>query len=137
MVRFYSGFEFFTCRPRPGEMTTKDESLSMIFLLLISFPVLVQAQDPFEIQVYEYATVPTGAWNLETHLNYVGRGTKSFDGPVAPTDNQSHFTFELTRGLTAHFELAGYLVLARRAGEGLEYAGWRMRPRISLPQSWH
>jgi len=96
----------------------------------------LHAQDPFEIQIYEYPTVPKGMWNLETHLNYVAEGTKSFEGSVAPTNSQSHVTFELTRGLTEHFELAGYLVLAHRAGHGPEYVSWRVRPRLSLPQSW-
>ena len=41
------------------------------------FPIAARAQDPFEIQVYEYETVPKGRWNLETHLNYVGVGTKT------------------------------------------------------------
>ena len=118
-------------------MKTKYKSLFLVHLLLIVGPVILHAQDSFEIQVYEYDTVPKGMWNLETHLNYVGSGSKSFDGTVAPTNNQAHFTFELTRGLTDYFELAGYLVLGRRVGEGLEYAGWRVRPRISLPRSWH
>jgi len=106
----------------------------LLAVLLVSDPL--HAQDPFEIQVYEYATVPKGMWNLETHLNYVAEGTKSFEGSVAPTNNQSHVAFELTRGLTSHFELAGYLVLARRIGNGPEYVGWRVRPRVSLPESW-
>ncbi|HET9529347.1 MAG TPA: hypothetical protein VFQ92_03275 [Blastocatellia bacterium] len=98
--------------------------------------VAARAQDPFEIQIYEYETVPKGMWNLETHLNYVGRGTRVFEGPVAPTHNQFHLTFELTRGLTDHVELAGYLVLAARPGGGFEYVGWRVRPRFRLPKSW-
>jgi hypothetical protein len=98
----------------------------------------LRAQDTFEIQVYEYETVPKAKWSLETHINYVGRGTKSFEGTVAPTNNQFHLTYELTRGITDYFELAGYLVLAKRPGVGdfLEYAGWRIRPRIRLPESW-
>jgi hypothetical protein len=96
----------------------------------------VHAQDPFEIQIYEYETVPKGMWNLETHINYVGKGTKVFEGPVAPTNNQFHLTFELTRGITNHFETAGYLVLAHRPGGGYEYVGWRVRPRVRLPKSW-
>jgi len=32
----------------------------------------VRAQDPFEIQVYEYQTVPRGRWDLETHVSYAG-----------------------------------------------------------------
>lgn len=95
-----------------------------------------EAQDPFEIQVYEYATVPAGKWNLETHLNYVQRGTTSFEGAVAPSEHQTHLTFELTRGITNWFELAGYLALARRDGEAPEYVAWRVRPRVRAPESW-
>lgn len=94
------------------------------------------AQDPFEIQVYEYATVPAGRWNLETHLNYVQRGTTAFEGLVAPSQHQTHLTFELTRGLTNWFEMAGYLVLARRDGDAPEYVAWRLRPRVRAPESW-
>jgi hypothetical protein len=43
---------------------------------------------------------------------------------------------ELTRGLTEHVELAGYLLLAQRPGGGFEYAGARVRPRFRLPKAW-
>lgn len=97
------------------------------------------AQDPFEIQVYEYETVPKGMWNLETHLNFIGRGTRTLEGTVVPSHHQFHMTYELTRGITSNFEFAGYLVFARREGGGdpVEFAGWRLRPRVSLPQSWN
>lgn len=104
-------------------------------LLLAATPA--SAQDPFEIQIYEYVTVPRGKWNLETHFNYTARGIKEFHGKVAPSHHQTHLTFELTRGLTDHFELAGYLVFAKRAGEGPELAAWRLRPRVRLPESWN
>lgn len=105
--------------------------------LLILLPIGLRAQDAFEIQVYEYETVPKGMWNLETHLNYAGHGTHSYEGTVAPTNNQAHLTFELTRGITDTFEMAGYLVLARRVDHAPEYVGARIRPRVSLPKSWH
>jgi hypothetical protein len=108
--------------------------IALGFLLCFAFSSY--AQDPFEIQVYEYDTVPKGLWNLETHINYVGRGTKAFEGKVAPTENQFHLTFELTRGITDTFEMAGYLVLAHRPDGGFEYVGTRIRPRWRLPQSW-
>jgi hypothetical protein len=95
------------------------------------------AQDTFEIQVYEYATVPAGRWDLETHLNYAIKGTTVPDGDVAPTEHQTHLTFELTRGITSIFELAGYLVLAHRPDSGADFAGWRVRPRIRAPESWN
>lgn len=111
--------------------------LPLAALLAILAGGVARAQDPFEIQVYEYKTVPKGMWNLETHINFVGRGTKESEGPVAPSNHQFHLTFELTHGITEHFETAGYLVLAQRPGGGFEYVGWRIRPRFRLPQSWN
>ncbi len=107
-------------------------------LLLIALSVAARGQDAFEIQIYEYETVPKGMWNLETHINFTVRGTRTPDGPVAPTHHQFHLTYELTRGLTDNFEIAGYLVLAKRPGgpDPGEIAGWRIRPRFRLPKSW-
>src|SRR6476661_1902217 len=103
-------------------------SLSILLTIVFVGASEAHAQDPFEIQVYEYETVPKGMWNLETHINYIGKGTRRFDGPVAPTNNQFHLTFEL----------AGYLVLAHRpSGDTLDYVAWRLRPRVSVPKAWH
>jgi hypothetical protein len=102
---------------------------------VLATPSLVRAQDPFEIQVYEYVTVPKGRWNLETHINRVARGSKLAEGPVAKTEGQNHLTFELTRGITDNFEMAGYLVTASRAGVNGELVGWRLRPRYRLPEN--
>lgn len=104
--------------------------------LLISAGIPALAQDLFEIQVYEYETVDKGKWNLETHFNQITHGTKSYEGAVAPTNGQYHLTWELTRGITENFEMAGYLVTAVRAGGGYEFAGWRLRPRVRAPQRW-
>ena len=114
-------------------------SVVLALNVALVFPIVARtavAQDPFEIQVYEYATVPAGKWNLETHLNFVQRGTTTYEGSVAPTEHQTHLTFELTRGITSWFEVAGYLVTARRDGEAPEYVGWRVRPRVRAPESW-
>lgn len=93
------------------------------FTLVFAAPL--PAQDPFEVQVYLYQTVPSGRWNLETHLNHVARGA---------TKDETHLTFELTRGITDYFELAGYVLTARRPGVGGEFAGWRVRPRFRVPE---
>src|SRR5262249_32740390 len=104
-------------------------------LLLVGW-LPAPAQDLFEIQVYEYETVDKGKWNLETHFNHITRGTKTFEGTVAPTNHQFHLTWELTRGITENFEMAGYLVTAERPHGGYEFVGWRLRPRLRAPQSW-
>ena len=107
--------------------------LSVCLLLPAEF---LHAQDPFEIQVYEYETVPKGRWNLETHVNYVSKGTTDYEGPMAPTEGQFHTTFELTRGITDNFELAGYLLFGSYTGGSFQYAGARIRPRVSVPKEW-
>src|SRR5258706_10868874 len=92
-------------------------------LALCALTSAAAAQDPFEIQVYEYALVPKGKFDLETHLN------RTFRGEV-----QSHLTFEFTRGITDRFETAVYLLSASRPGANGEFAGWHIRPRFNLPE---
>jgi hypothetical protein len=105
-------------------------------LLALTTAATAAAQDPFEIQVYLYQTVPKGYWNLEHHINRVVRGTQNYSGTVAPTQGQNHLTFELTRGITNHFEVAGYLVTSTRKDVGGEIVGWRVRPRFRIPETW-
>ena len=110
--------------------------LAVVALLNVVGACSALAQDPFEIQIYEYETVPRGRWDLETHVNYTARGIRPFEGGIAPTEGQTHLTFELTRGITSYFETALYLVTARRDGSPGEFAGWRLRPRFRLPEDW-
>ncbi|HEY2014865.1 MAG TPA: hypothetical protein VGH38_15265 [Bryobacteraceae bacterium] len=112
---------------------------SRVILAAMSLSILpsAHAQDPFEIHVYEYETLRRGDFTFETHLNYVGNGTKIFDGPVAPFQDQFHMTVELTAGLTDHTSLGFMQLNARRPGGSLEYAGWRVLPHFYAPRSWH
>jgi len=118
-------------------MLPSSYSTSFALLLLALCTVHeAKAQDPFEIQVYEYQTVPRGHWDIETHVNYTARGIRTIEGGVAPSEGQTHLTFELTRGITSYFEMAAYLVTAHRDGASPEIAGWRLRPRFRLPEDW-
>jgi hypothetical protein len=112
-------------------------SLTVGGILFLSFPTIARAQDPFEIHVYEYEELPPGGFTLEGHFNFVIIGTNSFDGPVAPTNHQFHMTGELTGGITDHISL-GFMLLSavRPAGDGLDYAGWRVLPHFYAPKSW-
>ena len=96
-----------------------------------------QAHDPFEIHVYEYETLRRCEFTFEAHLNYVGRGTKIFEGPVAPFRDQFHMTLEMTAGLADNVSLGFMQLNARRPGHSLEYAGWRLLPHFYAPKSWH
>lgn len=105
-------------------------------LCLLSPAARLAAQDPFEIVVYPAATASRGEWELETHLNYTARGTTAFNGTVAPSQRQTHLTFELTHGITANWEASVYVLTAYRPGVGAEYAGWRLRSRVHAPTRW-
>jgi hypothetical protein len=104
--------------------------------LLLLCAAGVRAQDPFEIHVYEYEPLPLGTFTYEAHLNYVARGTVSYNGAVAPTQDQFHYSSEVTAGLTDNFRAAFVVLTARRPGSPLEYAGFRVLPHIYAPQRW-
>src|SRR3989475_5549133 len=105
-----------------------------VVALLHNHPL--SAQERFDISVYPYATAHRGEWELEGHLNYTSRGTSGFAGSVAPTQGRWRFAAEVSRGITDHRELAGYLLGAQIPGMGFEYAGWRLRSRLRAPESW-
>ena len=112
-------------------------------LFLVGTAVLVnclpaQAQDPFEIHIYQYEKLEPGRFTLEQHLNYVAIGTKSFAGTVAPSNDQFHMTYEVTGGIADGISL-GFMALSgeRPGGSGLTYAGWRILPHFYAPESWH
>jgi hypothetical protein len=100
--------------------------------LVAAIPTIASSQDPFEIQVYEYITVPKGKWNLETHLNRVAKGEMK---------GENHLTFELTRGITDYVEMAAYIVTGTRPAGGTrsvaggDWVSWRLRPRFRVPEN--
>ncbi|HKE89272.1 MAG TPA: hypothetical protein VKB45_02970 [Gemmatimonadales bacterium] len=114
----------------------KTRTVFMIALSLSALTGHLSAQDPFEIVVYPAATLTRGEWELETHLNYTARGTTTFDGTVAPTEHQTHLSFELSHGITSWWEASAYFLSAYRPGLGAQYAGWRLRSRVSAPARW-
>ena len=115
-----------------GGRTSSSSVPLFVLATLLNLPaaVHIHAQDPFEIHVYEYESPKPGAFTLEGHLNYVGVGTKTADGPVAPFNSQFHMTYELTGGITDNVSLGFMLLSARRPGYGLDYAGWRLLPHF-------
>jgi hypothetical protein len=115
----------------------KTRTAVVIALSVSALAARVSAQDPFEIAVYPAATLARSEWELETHLNYVAHGTTAFAGTVAPTDKQTHLTFELAHGITSWWEASAYVLSAYRPGLGAQYAGWRLRSRLSAPRQWH
>ena len=114
--------------------------MRQIFVVLGSLGVFgnatLTAQESFEIEVYPYATAHRGEWALEGHVSYIDKGTTTSSGSVAPTDGQVRFAGEMTRGLTDHWEVAGYILGAQVPDFGTQFAGWRLRSRMRAPEAW-
>jgi hypothetical protein len=126
-----------TSRPAwRGVMPRVWRCLALLQLLVAGMGVL-RAQDQFEIHVLEYEQLAPGEFTFETHLNYVGSGTRTFEGTVAPTQDQLHVTYELTGGITSYASFGVMQLNAKLPGSGLQAAGWRLVPHFYIPARWH
>ena len=100
-------------------------------------------QGNYEIQVYGSDTVERGVTMAEIHSNFTVEGSQpvrgsnlSADGTEA-TNHAIHETLEITRGITPWFETGFYLFSSAHSGEGWEWVGDHIRPRVRVPDSWH
>ena len=107
----------------------------IIVFLVCHLWTVASAQDSFHVTVHEYEPIP-GEFVFEEHTNYIGAGTKSPEGVVAPTNNQLHLAQEFTAGLTRNFSMGAMLLDARRVDSGLDYAGWKLLPHLYAPAKW-
>jgi hypothetical protein len=95
------------------------------------------AQENYEIQVYGSETVARGVTMFELHSNYTidGRRIISDDGEL-PTYHALHETLEITHGFSAWSELGFYWFMTKPDGQGLQWVGTHLRPRVRVPESW-
>jgi hypothetical protein len=111
-------------------------NVGILVCLICALCTVAAAQDTFHIRVHEYEH---GLDELvfDEHMNYIGAGTNSPDGSVAPTNNQLHIAHEFTAGFTPTFSLGGMVLNARRVDGGFEYAGWKVLPHLNAPTTLH
>jgi len=92
--------------------------------------------DPWEFEVYPYATEGRGVAELETDNAVVTNGhSRGGNGTAAgtfPSQAMWYNQYELTYGLTDRIEAAAYLNLALPRGGGYQYASskYRLRGRL-------
>jgi hypothetical protein len=92
--------------------------------------------DPWEFEVYPYATEGRGVADLETDNAVVPNGhSQGGDGTSAgtfPSQGMWYNQYELTYGLTDRIEASAYLNLALPRGGGYQYAAskYRLRGRL-------
>jgi hypothetical protein len=105
----------------------------LLHLLLAASPAA--AQSAYEIQVYGSDTVEKNATMVELHTNTYPAGPDE-PGAVQPDAHAWHETVEVTHGFTPWFEVGSYLFTSARSGEGWDFAGTHLRPRVMAPKSW-
>jgi hypothetical protein len=108
--------------------------------LLISsafFSAPSRGQDNYEIQVYAYDTVEPGHTMVELHSNFTIDGSKTVQNGLLPTNHAEHETIEITHGFTDWFETGFYIFTSEHSGQGVQWVGDHIRPRVRIPKEWH
>jgi hypothetical protein len=96
----------------------------------------VQAQENYEIQVYGSPLTPRGRTMFELHSNYTIDGQRVTGDGTVPSHHGIHETLEITRGLNSWSEMGFYLFSSANPGEGYQFVGTHIRPRVTAPESW-
>ena len=106
-------------------------------LVALAFAPRAQAQDNYEIQVYGSDTVEPGHTMFELHSNFTIDGSKTFQNGMFPTNHALHETVEITHGWNKWFETGFYIFTSARDGQGWNWVGDHIRPRVWIPKKWH
>jgi hypothetical protein len=96
-----------------------------------------RAQENYEIQVYGAETVAPGRTMFELHSNFTISGTKIPTDGTLPTHHAFHETIEITHGFNDWFECGFYIFTSARSGQGWDWVGDHIRPRVRVPERWH
>ena len=112
-------------------------TLFLFPLLMILFGASVYAQDNYEIQVYGADTIEPHHTMVELHSNFTFQGSKDVVDGVLPTNHALHETIEITHGWNDWFETGFYFFTSSRNGNGVNWVGDHIRPRVRIPEKWH
>ena len=86
------------------------------------------------MQVYGAETVKPGATMVELHSNFTLEGRRTVENGVRPTHHALHETIEITHGWNDWFETGFYIFTSARSGEGWQWVGDHIRPRVRVPE---
>jgi hypothetical protein len=111
--------------------------LSLAFLAVVLSATSARAQDNYEIQVYGYELVDPGHTMVELHSNFTIDGSKTIVDGVYPTNHAEHETVEITHGFNDWFECGFYIFTSATQGQGWQWVGDHIRPRVAAPKRWH
>jgi len=111
--------------------------LALVLLTVILSAPLTRAQDNYEIQVYGSDLVDAGHTMVELHSNFTMDGSKAIADGVYPTNHAEHETVEITHGFNDWFECGFYIFTSITGGQGWQWVGDHIRPRVAVPKKWH
>jgi hypothetical protein len=117
----------------------QEATLKHFFFLIIAvgvFAVAARAQNNYEIQVYGADTVPPRSTMVELHSNFTADGFRTPDGTVVPDNHAEHETVEITQGINDWSEVGFYIFTSEGAGQGAQWVGDHIRPRVRVPEKW-
>jgi len=106
------------------------------FALLCLLPLPLLGQGNYEVQVYGADTIEPGHTMVELHSNFTAEGSKNTIDGVYPTNHQLHETLEITHGFTDWFETGFYVFTSAGPGQGYQWVGDHIRPRVRIPEKW-
>jgi hypothetical protein len=106
-------------------------------LVALLRPTPGSAQDNYEIQVYGAGLVPPRRTMVELHSNFTVDGRAGVMDGLLPTEHAFHETLEITHGFTPWLEVGFYVFTSVRNGNGWNWVGDHIRPRLAVPESWH
>lgn len=109
---------------------------AFILIALCATAAAAHAQDNYEIQVYGSQTMTPGVLLTELHSNYTVEGSTTTQFGVLPTQGQEHETVELTQGINDWSEVGFYIFTSEKNGNGVQWVGDHIRPRVRVPPSW-
>ncbi len=114
-------------------MLVRRQLLLAAALAAVALPAA--AFDRFEIQVYEEDINEPGHFGLELHSNFTGRGERAPAYPgETPPYHTARFTLEPAYGVTRWLELGAYLQTMVAPGQGLQFAGVKVRAKMVAPK---
>lgn len=110
---------------------------SIAFLVLTSFPLVANAQQGYEFEVYGAEIPARGHGEIELHSNFVPSGARIVDDDEGRATHRAvRSSLEVGAGITSWLAANLYAVTYARNGVGIRYVGNRARVTAVAPRSW-
>lgn len=140
----FSGSILDVCNQRLSRSALSCETaIFFLLILILSSATPGHAQNNYEIQVYGSDTVAPDSTMVELHSNFTIEGSKPLPGSdlaqdgLYPTNHAEHETLEITTGINDWSEVGFYIFSSARSGQGWQWVGDHIRPRVRAPDRWH